>query len=82
MSYASSVRWIIQDIEALPENEWIRYEIVDGELFVTRPPHYKHQQVAGRIFIVLLAIAQFCILLISVLNSTNNSELSTSQLSE
>jgi hypothetical protein len=30
------VRWTIQDVAALPDNEWIRYEIIDGELFVTR----------------------------------------------
>lgn len=53
MSHASSVRWTIQDIEALPENEWIRYEIIDGELFVTRSPHHKHQHVVGCIFTVL-----------------------------
>lgn len=47
------VRWTIQDIEALPENEGIRYEIIDGELFVTRSPHHKHQQTTGRIFAVL-----------------------------
>ncbi len=49
----SGVRWTIRDVEALPDNEWIRYEIVDGELFVTRSPHHKHQQVTGRIFAVL-----------------------------
>ena len=48
-----SIRWTIQDIDALPHNEWIRYEIIDGELFVTRSPHHKHQQVAGRVFSVL-----------------------------
>ncbi|WP_019502846.1 Uma2 family endonuclease [Pseudanabaena sp. PCC 6802] len=47
------VRWTIQDVEALPDNEWIRYEIIDGELFVTRAPHHKHQYVIGRIFSVL-----------------------------
>jgi Uma2 family endonuclease len=47
------VRWTIQDVEALPDNEWIRYEIIDGELFVTRAPHHKHQHVIGRIFAVL-----------------------------
>jgi len=47
------IRWTIQDVEALPENEGIRYEIIDGELFVTRSPHHKHQQVAGRIFAAL-----------------------------
>jgi Uma2 family endonuclease len=49
----SGLRWTIQDVEALPNNEWIRYELVDGELFVTRSPHHKHQQVTGRIFAVL-----------------------------
>jgi Uma2 family endonuclease len=54
MSQATrAVRWTTQDIEALPENEGIRHEIIDGELFVTRSPHHKHQQVAGRIFAVL-----------------------------
>lgn len=50
---ASGVRWTIQDVAALPDNEWIHYEIIDGELFVTRSPHHKHQQVTGRIFAVL-----------------------------
>jgi Uma2 family endonuclease len=49
----NNLRWTIRDIEALPDNEWIRYEIIDGELFVTRSPHHKHQQVTGRIFAVL-----------------------------
>jgi Uma2 family endonuclease len=48
-----SVRWTIQDVEAFSDNEWVRYEIIDGELFVTRSPHHKHQQVTGRIFAVL-----------------------------
>jgi Uma2 family endonuclease len=47
------IRWTIQDVEALPDNEGIRYEIIDGELFVTRSPHHKHQQVTGRIFAAL-----------------------------
>jgi Uncharacterized protein conserved in cyanobacteria, COG4636 len=50
---ATEVRWTTRDIEALPENEWIRYEIIDGELLVTRSPHHKHQHLAGRIFSLL-----------------------------
>ncbi|OCQ98179.1 hypothetical protein BCD64_12750 [Nostoc sp. MBR 210] len=42
------VRWTIHDIEVLPENEWTRYEIINGELFVTRTPHHRHQQVCGK----------------------------------
>ncbi|MBD2487402.1 Uma2 family endonuclease [Aulosira sp. FACHB-615] len=44
------VRWTIHDIEVLPENEWTRYEIINGELFVTRTPHYRHQQICGKTF--------------------------------
>jgi Uma2 family endonuclease len=46
----AGVRWTTHDVELLPENEGTRYEIVDGELFVTRAPHFKHQQTCGRIF--------------------------------
>ena len=44
------VRWTIYDLELLPENELTRYEVIDGELFVTRSPHRRHQQVCGKIF--------------------------------
>ncbi|MGH2415497.1 MAG: Uma2 family endonuclease [Microcystaceae cyanobacterium] len=43
------VRWTTADLELLATDEWKRYEIIDGELFVTRAPHIKHQAVAGRI---------------------------------
>ncbi|NJK27707.1 MAG: Uma2 family endonuclease [Coleofasciculaceae cyanobacterium SM2_3_26] len=49
----SGVRWTVRDVEGLPENEGIRYEIVDGVLFVTRSPHHKHQHVIGCIFAAL-----------------------------
>ncbi|MEL7510794.1 MAG: Uma2 family endonuclease, partial [Cyanobacteria bacterium J06554_3] len=41
--FATGVRWTMRDIEALPQNEWTIYEIIDGELFVTRSPHRRHQ---------------------------------------
>ena len=44
------VRWTIHDLEFLPENEGTQYEIIDGELVVTRAPHSKHQQTCGKIF--------------------------------
>ncbi|MCC5662528.1 Uma2 family endonuclease [Nostoc sp. CHAB 5784] len=46
----AGVRWTIHDVELFAENEGTRYEIVDGELFITRAPHFKHQQTCGRIF--------------------------------
>lgn len=46
------VRWTTSDLELLPESS-NRYEIIDGELFVTRAPHWKHQKVIGEIHNVL-----------------------------
>ncbi|AGY60150.1 Uma2 family endonuclease [Gloeobacter kilaueensis] len=43
------VRWTTSDLECLPQSS-NRYEIIAGELFVARAPHWKHQQVSGRIF--------------------------------
>ena len=39
------LRWTIQDLEGFPDNGH-RYEIIDGELFVTRAPHWQHQDLA------------------------------------
>jgi len=50
----NEVRWTIADLELLATDEWKRYEIIDGELFMTRAPHIKHQAVAGRIHAQLL----------------------------
>lgn len=44
------VRWTTADIDLLPENEGTRYEIVDGDLFMTRAPHWKHQRTCGKFF--------------------------------
>lgn len=51
------IRWTTADLELLPDNG-NRYEIVDGELFVTRAPHWKHQRTCGRIFSALDAWSQ------------------------
>lgn len=42
------VRWTISDLDGFPDNG-NRYEIIDGELFVTRSPHWNHQEAAGEI---------------------------------
>ncbi|BDM80772.1 hypothetical protein AM10699_36400 [Acaryochloris marina MBIC10699] len=36
------------DLELLPESS-NRYEIIDGDLFVTRAPHWQHQNFSGYI---------------------------------
>lgn len=35
-------RWTIADLEFFPDNG-DRYEIIEGDLYVTRAPHWKHQ---------------------------------------
>jgi Uma2 family endonuclease len=51
---ANSIRWTTRDLDAMPDDGgWKRYEIIDGELFVTRAPHIRHQGAASRLHIRL-----------------------------
>jgi Uma2 family endonuclease len=51
---SNSLRWTIRDLDAMPDDGgWKRYEIIDGELFVTRAPHICHQGAAGKLHIRL-----------------------------
>jgi Uma2 family endonuclease len=43
----STMRWTSADIEALPD-DGARYEIIDGELYMSKQPHLYHQFVCGR----------------------------------
>ncbi|MBD2773564.1 Uma2 family endonuclease [Iningainema tapete] len=45
---SEKVRWTTADLELFPDDSK-RYEIIDGELFVTRAPHWKHQKVCVKI---------------------------------
>jgi Uma2 family endonuclease len=46
------IRWTTADLELLPDNG-NRYEIIDGELLVTRAPRWSHQRVVDKICGVL-----------------------------
>jgi Uma2 family endonuclease len=51
-----SLRWTTRDLEVMPDDGgWKQYEIVDGELFVTRAPHFRHQNVGGNLHFELEA---------------------------
>lgn len=43
------VRWTTTDLELLPDSS-NRYEIIDGELLVTRAPHWGHQKASGNAY--------------------------------
>ena len=49
---STSLRWTSADLEVLPD-DGKRYEIVDGELYVSRQPHWDHQMVSGQVFALL-----------------------------
>jgi Uma2 family endonuclease len=47
---ANSLFWTTADLDAMPDDGgWLRHEIIEGELYVTRAPHIRHQSAAGKI---------------------------------
>jgi Uma2 family endonuclease len=51
---APSLQWTTRDLNALPDDGgWKRYEIIAGELFVSRAPHIHHQGAAGNLHVCL-----------------------------
>jgi Uma2 family endonuclease len=51
--YYQSTRWTSADLELLPDNG-NRYEIIDGELLVTRAPHWDHQNAILNLSVALV----------------------------
>ena len=47
-----TLRWTLHDLELLPDDDK-RYEIIDGELYVSKQPHYHHQRVCVRLTTLL-----------------------------
>ena len=51
---ANAIAWTIHDLDAMPDDGgWKRYELINGELIVTRGPHAWHQSAASEINIQL-----------------------------
>lgn len=48
----ATIRWTTADLETLPDNG-TRYEIIDGELYMSKQPTWHHQFVCGRLFRLL-----------------------------
>jgi Uma2 family endonuclease len=48
-SVVSGYRWKTKDLERLPEEPFLSYEIIDGELIVSRKPHLRHAAIIGQL---------------------------------
>lgn len=46
-------RWASTDLDELPDDEWIHYEIIDGSSLSPSTPHVYHQHVRGEISVAL-----------------------------
>jgi Uma2 family endonuclease len=38
-------RWRTSELDRLPDTPWLRYEIIDGELIVSRRPYLQHAEI-------------------------------------
>ncbi|MHB1757363.1 MAG: Uma2 family endonuclease [Leptospirillum sp.] len=45
--------WTYEEFMTLPEGGACRYEIIEGELFMTPSPNSKHQEISGNLFAVI-----------------------------
>src|SRR5437867_2349484 len=52
LNMADTLRWSSKDLEALPD-DGKRYEIIDGELYVSKQPHYYHQRLCTKLSALL-----------------------------
>lgn len=44
---STTIRWTSRDLESLPD-DGTRYEIIDGELYISTQPHLYHQFVCSK----------------------------------
>jgi Uma2 family endonuclease len=57
MSAPAKIRYTYEDWLTIPEDRSRLYEIVDGELFVSPPPTFRHQQVVNNVSRMLSNLA-------------------------
>ena len=50
---ASTQHWTSADLEIFPDDDGKRYEIIAGKLFVSKQPHFYHQDLCGKIYSLL-----------------------------
>jgi Uma2 family endonuclease len=52
---STSLRYTSTDLEGLPDIDGVRYEIIDGELYVSKQPNWHHQYACDEIGFALRA---------------------------
>jgi Uma2 family endonuclease len=50
---STSLRFTTADLDGLPNIDGVRYEIIDGELYVSKAPDWRHQYACGEVFAAL-----------------------------
>jgi Uma2 family endonuclease len=53
-------RWTTADLDRLPDEPLLRYEIIGGELIVSRRPHLQHSEILVRLVSWLHPVVQAC----------------------
>ncbi len=48
-SVVGGYRWKKKDLEWLPQESFLTYEIIDEELIVSRQPHLRHATIIARL---------------------------------
>lgn len=49
----TSTRYTSSDLEVLPDIDGVRYEIIDGDLYVSKAPSWQHQYACGEVLAAL-----------------------------
>jgi Uma2 family endonuclease len=49
----SAKKWTYEDYLQLPEEAGVRYEIIEGELFLNASPLRRHQRICGNLYLVI-----------------------------
>jgi len=56
----TAYRWRTCDLDNLPDTPWLRYEIIDAELIVSRRPHLQHSEILVRLLVALHPVVRAC----------------------
>ena len=56
----TAYRWTTADLERLPDDPLLRYEIIDRELIVSRRPHLHHARIVTNLLVLLHEAVQAC----------------------